>query len=147
MFFSYALFMALTLILFEIVKQLHDLVHNQLFGCFPRFRCLISKNGFAMMGNCKGKEKWWKFPYSRWVAVLEKAAVSWAGGVWCGERLWRSCKWNIVSKNSWRNLECEYVSKNTEIWVRLKQGVFEGPFPKALSSTGEIRSLAWCVSL
>eukprot|EP00434_Breviolum_minutum_P032561 symbB.v1.2.028799.t1/scaffold3087.1/size63987/2 len=23
-------------------------------------RCLISKNGFAMMGNCKGKEKWWK---------------------------------------------------------------------------------------
>ena len=28
-------------------------------------RCLISKNGFAMMGNCKGKEKWWKFPYSR----------------------------------------------------------------------------------
>lgn len=32
------------------------------------------------MGNCKGKEKWWKFPYARWVVVVEKAAVSWAAG-------------------------------------------------------------------
>ncbi len=41
-------------------------------------------------------------------------------------------------------------SKGTERWVKYEdwsKGVFEGPSPKVLSSAGEIRSQAWCVSL